>query len=287
MKKVLPKSLLFPLLLLPAIAVASDYQTPNLFTAGEVISADALNENFEQLAAVMRPVTTDALLGRWSCQGFITPEVPMCTGDWAPTGQFLKSLTETVVFSNPSPMTYTVTTEGKDLFTCSNSGTPTSSFEVLGGSLFLRYDPVGGTGGPYTAGFNLRRQSTTQVRWDRIAGGSFQPLFVICDKLDLPPSRPTGLSGDPSGASVTLTWTDASSDETSFVILRRDSLGSDFVETATAPANATSYTDQSLAPGTTYWYRVKARNAFGDSFGSNLIRVSPVQPGPADAGIAD
>lgn len=288
MHKTATRLLAAALCLVSAVALASDYQTPNLFTAGEVISADSLNENFEQLAAVMRPVLADDLLGRWHCASFVNNNAStLCSSEWKPEGQFFASLSETVAFSQPTPGNYQLTTEGKDIFSCANSSALSTSFEVRAGALFYHYtvDLAGYDKTPYVGGYNLRRQSTTQVRWDYVAGGSFNPLFIVCDKLDLPPARPSSLRADPSGSNVVLTWADNSTDETAFVVLRRDSLTGTFREIATTKANVPSYTDPDLAMGT-YWYRIKARNGFGDSFGTNLVRVAPAADA-ADAGGTD
>lgn len=97
------------------------------------------------------------------------------------------------------------------------------------------------------------------------------------------PSDPVGLSGTPlSGSTVQLSWTDASSNETGFVIERKT--GTDpFSPVATAAANATTYTDGSLAERTTYVYRVKARNSVGDSGYSNEAAATTLLATPASA----
>lgn len=69
-----------------------------------------------------------------------------------------------------------------------------------------------------------------------------------------------------------LTWNDQSSDEDNFIVERCTGAScSSFAPIATAPANATSYTDNTTARRTNYSYRVKARrNPADDSAYSNV-----------------
>jgi len=84
-----------------------------------------------------------------------------------------------------------------------------------------------------------------------------------------PPAAPTGLSATTlSGTRVRLTWTDASDDETGFLI-ERSTGGGPFSTIQTTAADVTSYEDSGLLAGTTYSYRVRATNANGESVHSS------------------
>lgn len=81
-----------------------------------------------------------------------------------------------------------------------------------------------------------------------------------------------GLPGAPSNLVVVpnsdvglgLTWTDNSSNETSFRV-ERGTDGINFVEVGSTAANTPNFADSGLTQNTLYYYRVKARNGFGDS----------------------
>lgn len=80
------------------------------------------------------------------------------------------------------------------------------------------------------------------------------------------PTAPGNLTASAiSAAQINLAWTDASSNETSFVVERSTTSGSNFSSIATLGANVTSYSDVGLANTTKYFYRVKAVNAVGSS----------------------
>jgi hypothetical protein len=84
------------------------------------------------------------------------------------------------------------------------------------------------------------------------------------------PLAPSSLAANPTSATtVHLSWIDGSSNEDSFRI-EAQSGGGGFTEIATAAANSTSADVANLAAGTAYQFRVRARNAAGDSPYSNV-----------------
>ena len=96
--------------------------------------------------------------------------------------------------------------------------------------------------------------------------------FAECDKQNLPPTTPATLTASASGKTVSLAWTDNSTDETGFKVLRRDSCDVSFSIVDNVTANETSSTDTVPAAGS-YWYRVSATNDNGTSVPSKMVRV--------------
>jgi titin len=78
---------------------------------------------------------------------------------------------------------------------------------------------------------------------------------------------------------VDLVWTDNATDEAGFKIERSlDNIV--FSPAATTGANVTSYSDGGRTASTTYWYRVSAWNASGDSACSNTDSATTDVPPP-------
>ncbi|MGH9363080.1 MAG: PA14 domain-containing protein, partial [Thermoanaerobaculia bacterium] len=84
-----------------------------------------------------------------------------------------------------------------------------------------------------------------------------------------PPAAPSGLAAAAASKSqINLSWTDNSTNETSFKIERsRDNAS--FSQIAQVGANTTAYSDTGLRRNALYYYRVRASNASGDSAYSN------------------
>ena len=111
------------------------------------------------------------------------------------------------------------------------------------------------------------------TRW-----GKFHPSDV---------ATPSGLSATQGpGVRVTLTWTDASVNETGFRIERRLLPGGDFSVIATVGQNIASFVDNAdtgLAASANYFYRVASFNAGGGAY-SNEAFVTTTPAAPAAAG---
>jgi hypothetical protein len=92
------------------------------------------------------------------------------------------------------------------------------------------------------------------------------------------PAAPGSLAATvQSSSQVKLTWTDNASNESGFII-ERSTDGTAFAYLTTVGANVQSFTDTDLTASTTYYYRVKAINAVGDSPDSNIVMTLTATP---------
>jgi len=84
------------------------------------------------------------------------------------------------------------------------------------------------------------------------------------------PAAPSGLGAVVLASSeIQLTWTNSSNNEDGFRIERSADGGYTFTPAAIVGPEVHGYTDTGVVPGTTYYYRVCAFNAYGDSPQSN------------------
>ncbi|MEW6290510.1 MAG: multicopper oxidase domain-containing protein [Thermodesulfobacteriota bacterium] len=117
---------------------------------------------------------------------------------------------------------------------------------------------------------------------------------VIFNFLELLPEAPTSLLASSGTTQVDLTWNDTtpvdytnlntfgnSANEVGFIVERSPAGGNSFTQIGTALANATSYSDATAGPNTSYDYRVSAYNAAGSSPFSNTATGNATAPPPA------
>ncbi len=105
-----------------------------------------------------------------------------------------------------------------------------------------------------------------------------QPFALVVDGANsltgpavvTPPAAPSSLTATAaSKTQINLSWVDNSSDETGFKIERSTSATSGFTQIGTTGAGTTTFQSTGLTGNTTYYYRVRATNANGDSGYSN------------------
>ena len=90
-------------------------------------------------------------------------------------------------------------------------------------------------------------------------------VFGLVTPPTTPPAAPSNLAATATSASsIKLTWVDNSNNESGFKI-ERSTDNVSFTQIAVASANATTYTDSTVNPNTTYYYRIRATNIIGDS----------------------
>lgn len=100
-----------------------------------------------------------------------------------------------------------------------------------------------------------------------------------------PPVAPSNLVATSTNSqSVTVSWVDTASDESGFRLERRLSNGV-FAPLTSLPPNSTSFLDVSVQADQTYFYRLRALNASGESEASNeaSATVPPLPPPPPTA----
>jgi hypothetical protein len=116
--------------------------------------------------------------------------------------------------------------------------------------------------------------------------GDFQPPFASCCSLrglsftatratGGPPAAPTNLTATAlADDEIRLTWQDNASNETQFRIEGREGTAGTFIDLGSVAANATGVDVVDLDPATLYQFRVRARNANGDSAYSNVAQAT-------------
>ena len=94
-----------------------------------------------------------------------------------------------------------------------------------------------------------------------------------------PPSAPTGLGATAGNGQVVLSWT-ASSGATSYNVKRSTTSGA---EATLTNVSAVNYTDLQVVNGTTYYYKVSATNASGESANSAEVSARAASAAAAES----
>jgi hypothetical protein len=145
----------------------------------------------------------------------------------------------------------------------------TLTYSKLSGPAWLSVASSGalsGTPGSGDVGSNV---FTVQVS-DGNGGTDTATLNITVNAAPSLPAAPSSLTATAiSTSQINLSWTDNAGNETGFKIERSTRNNSSFTQIATVGANVTSYSSTGLSKNTTYYYRVRAYNADGDSAYSN------------------
>jgi len=123
--------------------------------------------------------------------------------------------------------------------------------------------------------------STNQLDFKFVnSSGAVQDYFTVI-KGGVPPNPPTGLSATPGNTQIALSW-NASAGAANYNVKRSTTPGGPYT-TIGPNVTATSYTDTTVANGTTYYYVVSAVNVDGESANSSEVSATPNPPTPPAA----
>ena len=272
MKKLLISFLLATLIMMPTSLFGAEFDTPHTFSAGDTISADMMNEIFDYIKNANKMITASELLGTWSCE--VYTQTSGCAAYTSlGTDSLYRYNSTTLVMTDDNDGTYSYTSTIPNIFNCADNATGLGNWVIKNNTLFVDVYKWGIKGDPSVEaqlGFaKLKKVSNTKFLME---SEQAKTIFAECDKQNLPPTTPATLTASASGTTVSLAWSDNSTNETSFNVLRRDSCDGSFSIVDNVTANETSSTDTVPAAGS-YWYRVSAANDNGTSVPSKMVRV--------------
>ena len=270
--------------------IGEDFDPPHTFSCGDTISADMMNEIFDYIKNANKMISASDLIGSWSCLLYTTTgecttantqlaedkKWDNGTGDplYVYNTNTLEMIADNVSGGTTPDGTYSYTTPLPNMFNCADAQHGGfGKWIVKNNTLFMTFSAGGNEGDPaveaQTMVVKLKKVTNTKILMEY---KPTKPIFAECDKQNIPPNNPRNFTASASGMTVSLAWTDNSTNETSFNVLRRDSCDGSFSTVGTETENETSSTDTVPAAGS-YWYRVSATNDNGTSVPSKMVRV--------------
>lgn len=137
----------------------------------------------------------------------------------------------------------------------------------------------------WTVPFEALNKVMIRADWTKDASGSTPPwatatagAFSVESATSPAPNAPTLTAALKGGKEADLSWTNGSAGVTGFSVERKTQ-GGVYGIISTVGKSTTTYTDISLAPGTTYVYRIRAWSGGKPSSPSNEVSLTTPQPG--------
>jgi len=163
-----------------------------------------------------------------------------------------------------------------------------------GGNRTTEY-AIGGSSVSLNASYNQNETVTIEgivpnssgeivINMNRAAGASYgyiNALVIEGYQATAIPSTPTDLVATPvDNSSIAINWQDNTNLETAYEVWRSTVSGSGFSLTSTLPLGSTSYTDNSVQKGVTYYYKVRAnlsdgsQSEFSNESGASTVNMT-------------
>jgi hypothetical protein len=270
------------LLSYPISLMGADFETIHEFKSGDTISADMMNELFENIKLSKTIILSSDLVGTWSCKVSIRYSNTHDPG-WTDDSDNLSSkLISEITFSAVGDGTYSYQSSAPNPFYSHDDRAIASGYKYLvtSNSFYAKFPRKNNAedGGEIQPDgkivYSLSKISKNSYFFLKLVTSSgYNPDSLICDKQNLPPNSPSSLTSDNSSSSITLTWTDNQTEAvTGYKVIRKTVVTDDFTTVSTITDNTTrTYADTDVSTGS-YWYRVRAYNSNGDGTPSKVVK---------------
>ena len=268
--------------------MGADFETIHEFKSGDTISADMMNELFENIKLSKTVILSSDLVGTWSCKVSVSYSNTHDPG-WTDDSDNLSStLISELTFSADGDGTYSYQSSAPNPFYTHDDRAIASGYKyiVTSNSFYAKIPRKNNAeqGGEIQPDgkivYSLSKISKNSYVFLKLTIESgYNPDSLICDKLNLPPNSPSSLTyalpADNTSSSITLTWTDSQTEAVTGYKVNRKTVDTDnFTTVSTITDNSTrTYADDNVTESGKYWYRVLAYNTNGDGTPSKVVKA--------------
>lgn len=246
------------------------------FEEGELISANVFNDFFRYIQNSKSIMDSSSLVGIWSMVNFVANADYKYPSDSVDSDDLYAYKTIDVTFSSDGDGTYSWSSSGYNPFDRStealHTGSQSGSYKIFNNVFFANYFADSQWNRVVCVVHKISPIKMLIVNMQN-SGNADESVFMVCDRVDIPPIKPTQLKAISQGFAVTLTWKDNSSNETGFKVFRRKQGEKIWTPVASLNSDITLYEEIVSSTGK-YWYRVRATNIYGDSYGSNVAKAT-------------
>jgi hypothetical protein len=292
---------------------AAPYETAQRFAAGDVISAEVINDILDRIELSLKNIERSEMIGTWDinayncARGLHNPNVDVeaskgclydSTFDWDAVtteelGYAKRVDTWTITAVSGSDSKFYVASTNHNMIYINgldknrqdlNDGNTHICAFVSGQAMLacaLEFPDIysGSSEGNFqvTGYFNVQRLSNTRVKlfWGPVSGGGVFNVLIM-DKTDIPPTAPTALSASVAGnaSAATVSLSWTINGSTATGGVVKRKLSFDGTWSTLGTPSTGSYSDTDITLNNSYWYRVFATNANGTSVGSNVVKIN-------------
>jgi large repetitive protein len=178
------------------------------------------------------------------------------------------------------PYSYTATPTISNDFLRSNVTCVTASMALVAGVQYpitITYFEATGT----NQAMEFYWRNTSGLSRQQVPTSAFSDAFTPSGSA---PTAPSALNANATGFDrIALAWTDNSTNETGFEVVRSTSSGGTYVNIGTTAAGVNNFIDSGCNASTTYWYKVRAIGTTGESAFSAAVSATTQALPPAPA----
>ena len=252
---------------------ADDLKIAEDFESGDLVSADTFNQIFDTIEKINRTVIDTDLVGVWSCNAMTSRD----TSGWTSKGLFYILENAQVNLTASSSATslespYSISTSSPSPFKRTLASAFSGTYVLYNNKLFTKQAEESEA---RIWDVNIISPTRFELTFLETSAQSFPTQyasFITCDSAEAVPASPTSPTATNNKTSITLSWTDASSDETGFKVYRK--LSSETEAKVIATQTAATYSDTDLTEGQTAYYQVVSYNDNGESVKSKTVSAT-------------
>ena len=239
---------------------------------GDVVSADVLKDIFTRINNIITGgIDTEDLVGTWQCTSTLRPGgASGVQNGYTQNTLGLYTVTQEVIISSHNDLKVRFNYPHNFGQGFQETGAQDCLGHIVNGKIVMT-NGLTDTGSFEDTCYNTGYYDIQMISNQCFRMGNINDSTTNCRKTSVPPLSPFGLSAEVTSGKISLSWNAGDNSETNYDVQRKNSPTGAYVSVGLPTTEL--FEDSSIVSGTTYWYRIFAKNNYGTSTGSNVISV--------------